>query len=369
MVDRQGDARANLLRGTTGDDVLEGLGGNDTLLGLAGSDELIGDNGDDRLDGGRGTDTLIGGLGNDIYVTDSRGDRIIESANAGFDTIESTYGRSLPSAIENLTLIGGRAVDATGNSQNNVIIGNGGNNILRGANGSDRLAGGSGNDRLEGGRGSDFLNGGSGNDIYEIDARGDRVLEAPAQGNDTIISSVSYSLGAYLENLELVGNAAIGRGNNLNNRLTGNALANVLRGGNGVDDLIGAGSNDTLTGGNGFDLFIYRTTRGFRTADIGTDTITDFRQGIDAIVLSRQTFGLTSSIGIGFNVATEFRSVANNAAAETSAAQIVFSRATNTLFYNPNGSNEGFGSGNGSGAFAVLNGVRSLAAIDFIIEA
>ncbi|MBE9181651.1 calcium-binding protein [Oculatella sp. LEGE 06141] len=368
MATIQGDARANVLRGTSGDDVLEGLGGNDTLLGLGGNDLLDGGNGDDRLDGGSGRDNMIGGLGNDTYVTDDQNDRITERTNEGIDTIESTYGRSLPANIENLTLLGNRSINGSGNSLNNVIVGNAGNNVLNGAGGSDRLAGQGGNDRLDGGSGSDFLAGGTGNDTYIVDTRADRVLEAPAQGIDTVISSVNYSLGAHLEHLELVGNAVIGRGNNLNNKITGNAANNVLRGGAGVDDITGAGGDDVLTGGKGFDLFLYKTGRGFQTADIGRDTITDFKQGIDAIMLSRQTFGLSSSIGIGFSLASEFRSVNTDATAESSPARLVFSRATQTLFYNPNGAESGFGSANSSGAFAVLNGVRSLSAIDFIIE-
>ncbi|MGO4843651.1 calcium-binding protein, partial [Rhizobiaceae sp. 2RAB30] len=41
------------------------------------------------LNGGGGNDRLEGGVGNDIYVTDG-GDTIIEAANAGNDTVQSS---------------------------------------------------------------------------------------------------------------------------------------------------------------------------------------------------------------------------------------------------------------------------------------
>lgn len=370
MVTRRGDAGGNVLRGRSDDDVLEGLNGNDLLFGLLGEDFLDGGNGSDRLDGGGGRDQMVGGAGNDIYVTDDRDDRINERNNEGLDTLETTYSRSLPNNLENLTLIGGRPIDGTGSSGNNILIGNSANNQLNGQNGSDRLDGEAGSDRLDGGKGSDFMIGGAGNDTYIVDINSDRILEAAAQGIDTVVSNVSYTLGAYLENLSLVGaRAVVGRGNNLNNELIGNPLSNTLKGGAGVDDLTGAGGNDTLVGGKGFDLFLYKTGRNFRTVDIGTDSITDFRQGTDAIVLSQQTFGLSSNLGVGFSNLSEFQVVANNGAAAQSSARIVFSRATGTLFYNPNGTEGGFGSPEGSGAFAVLRGVRSLSQFDFIIEA
>ncbi|WP_028317737.1 hypothetical protein [Desulfobulbus elongatus] len=51
-------------------------------------------------------------------------------------------------------------------------------------------------------------------------------------GGDTVQASVTYALGAHVENLILTGTAAIdGTGNALNNTLMGNAAANRLDGG------------------------------------------------------------------------------------------------------------------------------------------
>jgi hypothetical protein len=60
-----GNAKANHLTGTTGNDVIYGLGGNDVLRGANGNDVLFGGIGSDVLYGGTGRDRLYGGPGND----------------------------------------------------------------------------------------------------------------------------------------------------------------------------------------------------------------------------------------------------------------------------------------------------------------
>ena len=61
---------------------------------------------------------------------------------------------------------------------------------------------------LDGGAGADTMLGGAGNDTYVVDATTDVVTEAAGQGTDTIQSSVTYTLGANVENLTLTGTGA-----------------------------------------------------------------------------------------------------------------------------------------------------------------
>jgi len=71
-------------------------------------DNLIVGNGQDNiLDGGVGADTLIGGLGNDSYFVDDVGDKVIEAADEGVDTVYSRISTRLAASVENLTLLDG----------------------------------------------------------------------------------------------------------------------------------------------------------------------------------------------------------------------------------------------------------------------
>jgi RHS repeat-associated protein len=253
----------NTLTGGSGNDTLYGGRGNDNLQGRAGNDILDGGEGNDTLDGGTGDDELIGGTGNDTYVIDSSNDKIVESLNAGTDTVRSTISWTLGENLENLTLTGTSAINGTDNALNNTISGNSANNLLLGGEGNDKLNGGAGNDTLGGGEGNDTLDGGlgndnlmggTGNDTYIIDSADDSIIEEVNAGTDIVQASVSWTLGDNLENLILTGSSPInGTGNTLNNTITGNSASNTLLGENGNDNLKGGAGDDTLDGGEGND--------------------------------------------------------------------------------------------------------------------
>ena len=214
--------------------------------------------GNNSLNGAAGADSLRGGAGNDTYIVDNVGDIVIETAGAGTDLVNSSVSFTLGVNVENLNLIGTGNINGTGNSLVNIISGNVGANVLNGGAGADTMAGS------------------VGNDTYVVDNAGDVVTEAAAAGTDTVQSSITYTLGATLENLTLIGGAIInGTGNTLSNTIIGNSLANTLTGLGGFDTLDGGLGGDTLVGGLGNDTYI---------VDNGSDTVTEaVGEGTDTV--------------------------------------------------------------------------------------
>ncbi|WP_332827707.1 hypothetical protein [Ramlibacter sp.] len=102
----------------------------------------------------------------------------------------------------------------------------------------------------------DTLEGGGGNDTYVIN-RDDVIIEAAGGGTDLVRSSITYALGANVEDLELTGTAKLnGTGNAASNGLTGNSGNNKLSGLGGSDFLTGGLGNDMLVGGAGRDILV-----------------------------------------------------------------------------------------------------------------
>jgi serralysin len=329
-VNATGNTLGNVLAGNAGNNVLNGLGGADILNGGAGNDiyvvdnlgdvvsetstlaseidavrssvswslganlenliltdtadvnatgntlgnVLVGNAGNNVLNGLGGADILVGGAGNDIYVVDNLGDVVSETSTlAGeIDAVSSSVSWSLGANLENLILTGTADVNAVGNTLGNVLVGNAGNNVLNGLGGADILVGG------------------AGNDIYVVDNLGDVVSETSTLASeiDAVSSSVSWSLGANLENLILTGTADVNAtGNTLGNVLVGNTGNNVLNGGAGQDTLIGGIGTDTLIGGVGADRFVFSALNELGIGS-GRDVISDFSslQG-DKIDLSK----------------------------------------------------------------------------------
>lgn len=247
------------LRGEAGDDTLVANEGSDQLFGGDGSDQLDGGDGNDLLDGGAESDLMVGGFGDDTFIVDHAEDSVAEyQVDGGVDTVQASVTWTLGSNVERLRLTGAAAIDGTGNGLANTIIGNAAANTLNG---------GTGNDTLDGGFGADAMIGGAGNDMFFVDNSGDVVTEGTSGGTDLVKSSVSWTLGANVENLELTGSAAIdGTGNSAHNRITGNGAANVLTGGAG---------NDTMTGGAGNDTYV---------VDVASDVVVESaNEGVDLV--------------------------------------------------------------------------------------
>ncbi|AFY47541.1 putative calcium-binding protein [Nostoc sp. PCC 7524] len=167
------------------------------------------------------------------------------------------------------------------------LVGTALDDYISGLAGNDILYGNDGNDTLNGGTGADTMYGGTGNDNYYVDNLGDVVTEYAFQGTDTVYSSISYTLGANVENLTLIGTAYGGYGNSLNNVISGNDSNNYLFGSSGNDTLYGNGGNDTLSGGTGADTMYGGTGNDNYYVDNAGDVVIEYAsQGTDRVYSS-----------------------------------------------------------------------------------
>ncbi|WP_374568621.1 calcium-binding protein [Ideonella sp.] len=129
--------------------------------------------------------------------------------------------------------------------------------VIVGTKGDDSLAGTDAADLINGRQGADTMAGAGGHDVYVVDNLGDVVEEAAGGGIDTVLSRVSYSLAANIENLRLTGADNLqGTGNELDNFISGNQGSNQLQGAEGRDTIYGGRGNDSLDGGAGADLMV-----------------------------------------------------------------------------------------------------------------
>lgn len=331
-----GNAGKNSLDGGNGNDIVYAKAGNDYVNGRKGNDNLYGEAGNDNSRGGSGNDYLNGGSGNDKLYGEADNDKL-----DGLTGSDSLYG-----AAGNDTLWGWDGKD--------YLDGGDGNDYLYGDAGNDTLVGGSGSDALIGGTGNNMLTGGAGDDFYSVDSTTDTITEYSNEGVDTVESSVSFTLGNNLENLELTGSSDIsGTGNALDNTITGNEANNslfggdgddtligdskfsggdgndMLIGGSGNDNLVGGSGSDTLTGSAGADKF----TIGYSTY-YGIDTITDFSlsEG-DKLLVSASDFGF-GGLEIGDLPAEQF--TYGSAAADAS-DRFIYDSSTGGVFFDPDG--------------------------------
>ena len=268
MATFNGTPDRDILYGTDVADEIHGGPGNDDIFGLSGDDALHGDDGNDLLDGGSGDDALDGGIGDDIYVVDSLGDSVTDSA--GIDEIRTTLSSyTLGLTMENLTGLSADGQSLFGNALANVITG---------------------------GAGEDEIDGGGGNDTCIV-GDGDKVRDSGG-GTDLVISkAATQALGGGIENLT--------GWNYVNQTLIGNNLANVIRaseslnlnyvrktllGGGGNDTLWGGGGIDRLDGGAGADTMIGGAGDDTYVVDHAGDTVSEaghyYRDDIDEVLTS-----------------------------------------------------------------------------------
>ncbi|OYU34569.1 calcium-binding protein [Novosphingobium sp. PASSN1] len=291
---------------TSGRGVMLGDEGNDTIsvadnfpltaFGGAGADKLIGNGGEDMLstdilpdplpgnvftgfydDYAAHRDTVDAGAGNDLIAA-GIGDTV--EGGAGTDRLRLTLagaGQGITLALANLIAADGNAfgggkitgievieyvgttnfadsVRAAGTRLPETLDLLGGNDVIRSNGSAITIDGGDGNDRLLGTKSGGIFNGGAGYDkadftkaaakvtVLLYDRPEDFDYPDPYWQEPGIIRGVSQ-----LSKVEEV------LGSGFGDKITGNRLANLLKGMAGDDLLDGGGGNDTLDGGAGTD--------------------------------------------------------------------------------------------------------------------
>ncbi|WP_310467735.1 M10 family metallopeptidase C-terminal domain-containing protein, partial [Sphingomonas sp.] len=249
------------------------------LTGNALAQTIHGNAGVNTLNGGGGADTLVGFAGNDFYHVDTAADIVTEAAGGGVDRVFTTVSYTLNASTQVEILSASvaaatTAINLTGNGFAQTLTGNAGANILNGAGGADQMVGY------------------GGDDWFYVDNAADSIVEAASGGTaDRVLASTSYTLnaGAHVEILtttNTAGSAALNlSGNDLGQRIVGNAGANQLAGG---------GGNDVLTGAGGADSFRFDS---LLNAASNVDSITDFAAVDDSIALDQSVFAALPASG------------------------------------------------------------------------
>jgi len=235
---------ADTLTGDTNRNIIVGRTGNDTISAGSGADLIYGDDntallamggsesGADTIWGEAGDDTLLGGLGND----------------------------SLFGGADNDTIYGGEGNDS--------IEGNAGTNILAGDDGNDYFTVHEGNDTISGGNGIDTVSYYYAGASVTVDISNITTVQATGGGGSDRFNALDIEnlYGSNNYNDTLTGNslANLIRGYGSNDTLYGNAGIDTLYGDDGVDTLYGGDDGDTLYGGAGADKLY---------GELGNDTV------------------------------------------------------------------------------------------------
>ncbi len=296
------DLRAELVRGSDGDDLLVGFAGEtDILDGGFGSDELVGDTGDDiyRFDIGYGQDAIDDAGGNDrlefgdlisadMLQYSADGDNLVIQFQGIDDNlvIRGALAAGSAKAIEQLVFSEGRSivfdevlqalVDGQASTNADIIRGFAGRaDTLNGGTGSDELVGLSGDDTyvVERESGTKIIDdrGASSDDLLtftnfssdEVTVRrtdpvGNDVLLSFVDGTEVIIKGgldtanssaievIEFADGVSWDIGELRAQVITSSQTDNNDIVSGFAGDDILEGGRGNDVLLGAGGSDTF---------------------------------------------------------------------------------------------------------------------------
>ncbi|MEM9782460.1 MAG: iron-regulated protein frpC, partial [Pseudomonadota bacterium] len=264
-----------VLFGSIRDDKIEAKGGNDVVFGLLGDDKIDAGDGDDRVlagigddtvSGGNGVDTIFGGLGDDTLVANKGDDFVFGGGGDDLIVWNNGDGSDL--------FDGGRGDDTVQVNFNTDLV----NDDLQNKDVAEFSTTNKGvqfarievNDQTEVG-------------LFQLDIRKTETLETNFGGGDdeaVIVGDVLHEIKLELdggEGTDLLDFSLLDEGVEVNlkegtagtahvenfenvigtefdDKITGDAKANVISGLGGVDTIYGRGGDDTLVGNKGDDF-------------------------------------------------------------------------------------------------------------------
>lgn len=283
-----------LIDGGAGDDTITGNATANTIRGSGGNDAIDAGDGDDTIQytgSGNGFDSVNGGLGTDTIVALANATVIglssvngIETITAGTFTGVSIVGSANDDMLNfaGLTLTAISLIDGGAGKDN--ITGNIAANTIRGSAGDDMIDAGDGNDTIQytgTTNGFDVVNGGAGTDIISALANATVIGLTSVAGVETI--SAGTFTGVYIagsanndtlnfSNITLTNIVRV-EGGGGNDILNGNTAINTLWGGIGNDRIDGGAGNDTLLGDDGDDVLIGGANNDVLNGGVGIDTV------------------------------------------------------------------------------------------------
>ena len=242
---------------------INGTSGDDSLTGTPDADSIAGKGGQDTINSGSGNDTITAGSGNDS-INAGEGDNSVD-VSGGFNTISSGSGADY---VE------------TGSGDDQINAGEG-DNYVKSTRGFNTISSGSGADYVETGSGDDEINAGDG--INTINAGSGSNTVTTGAGDDSINSGTRDD-----QIMSGGGNDTINAGRGQNTIQAGSGDDQITTG-SGDDYIDGEGGDDIISTGSGNDQVVFQN-------NYGNDTITDFDDGNDNIVIYADNISTFSDV-------------------------------------------------------------------------
>lgn len=287
-----GDERGETIIGTEGSDLILSRHGGDQIYGEQGNDILIAGFGVDALDGGDGNDLLSGREENDMLTGGGGQDTFLLRRGQGIDTITDFGGVGIgvnppPDVIVEIDIL---QFEGAGLTAEYMILEQDDDNLLVTFEGVENTGAILENFALENLDNLSQSTGASldiGNilfaqqtaitdsfDVFNFNAQRSRIFN---KNTVTFLNNLDNTVRGFNHSDDVI------NGQDGNDDLTGLSGDDILRGGKGDDILDGGIGEDFLSGGVGTDSFILSNLSEL-------DTVFDFEDGVDTIVLSDLTF-------------------------------------------------------------------------------